>query len=153
MTIQKRYRKSHCRSSFLISSTISLITLCPANLCLSPYRLCFCHSHEEPDIAPWRETGPFFPPPHLFQSKHVQTFWFLYKDTGTNTCRCVFALCVSANSGPESVLSPHIIDYLLSLWAQKSQWHVLFCFVLNYDLSHLAIEQNNLFQCVTLEDI
>ena len=35
----------------------SLVTHCPVNHHLSPYQSFFCYSHEEPDIAPWRQTG------------------------------------------------------------------------------------------------
>ena len=67
----------------------------------------------------------------------------------TDVLTAIFALCASADSGPEFVLSPHIIDNLL-LELKKANSGCL----KKYGLSYLPIDQSDLLQCVTArEDI
>lgn len=67
----------------------------------------------------------------------------------TDVLTDIFALCASADSGPDSVLSPHIIDNLL-LECKKANYDCL----KTYGLSYLSIGQSDLLQCVTArEDI
>lgn len=65
----------------------------------------------------------------------------------TDVLTDIFALCASADSGPESVLSPHITDNLL-LQLKKANC----CWLKKYGLSYLTIDQSDLFQCVTAKD-